>query len=110
MPEMFSTLCTVKADMSQLASVLKPQRGRGGAIYYQHYFDIVLLFGLTELKAQISWTEHVRDLCLCTSTSPDLFYHRAKKSGEYHLSISPSSTQLTLVIPGVRPKWYTTMT
>jgi hypothetical protein len=57
---MFSTLCTVTADMSQLADVLQPQHGKGGAVFYQHYFDIVLLFGLTELKAQISWMEDVR--------------------------------------------------
>lgn len=71
---MFSTLCTVKADMSQLASVLKPQHGRGGAIYYQHYFDIVLLFGLTELKAQISWTEHVRDLSAFVLQHPLIYF------------------------------------
>jgi hypothetical protein len=61
---MFSRLCTVQADMSQIAKVLQPQRGEGGAIYYEHYFDIVLLFGLTEIKAQISWTEDVSCLCL----------------------------------------------
>jgi hypothetical protein len=53
--------------MSQMAKVLQPQRGEGGAIYYQHYFDIVLLFGLTELKAQISWTEDVSCLCLVST-------------------------------------------
>jgi hypothetical protein len=55
--DMFSRLCIVQADMSHI--VLQPQRGKGGAIYYQRYFDIVLLFGLTELKAQICWTEDV---------------------------------------------------
>ena len=53
--------------MSQIAKVLQPQRGEGGAIYYEHNFDIVLLFGLTELKAQISWTEDVSCLCLASA-------------------------------------------
>ena len=57
---MFSTLCMVTADMSQLADVLQPRYGKGGAVFYQLHFDIVLLFGLTELKAQISWMEDVR--------------------------------------------------
>ena len=48
--------------MSQMVRALKPQRGDGGVIYYQQDYDIILLFGLTELKAQISWIEDVRCL------------------------------------------------
>jgi hypothetical protein len=55
--DMFSRLCIVQADMSHI--VLQPQRGKKGAIYYRLDYDIVLLFGLTELKAQICWTEDV---------------------------------------------------
>jgi hypothetical protein len=47
-----------------MVRALKPRRGDGGVIYYQQIFDIVLLFGLTELKAQMSWMEDVRRLCL----------------------------------------------
>jgi hypothetical protein len=56
-PNMFSTLCTVTADTSQLAYSLQPLRGIGGIEYYHLEFDVVLQFGLTELKAQISWME-----------------------------------------------------
>ena len=61
---MFSPLCTVKANMSPMVKALKPQRGAGGVVYYQQNYDIVLLFGLTELRAQMSWMENVR----CIST------------------------------------------
>jgi len=52
-PEMFSTLCTVQADLSQMS--MKPHRGLGGGQFYKQDFCVVLLFGLTELKAHISW-------------------------------------------------------
>ena len=32
----------------------------GGGVYYSIVFYVVLLFGLTELRAQISWRENVR--------------------------------------------------
>jgi hypothetical protein len=57
-PEMFSTLCTVQADLSQMSKAMRPQRGRGGAQFYKQEFSVVLLFGLTELKAHISWMEN----------------------------------------------------
>jgi len=56
-PDMFSTLCSVTADTRQMAKRLKPLKGVGGAPYYKFDFNVVLLFGLTELKAQISWME-----------------------------------------------------
>jgi len=56
-PAMFSTLCTVRADTSKVASFLRPTRLGGGRIHYRIEFDVVLLFGLTELKAQVSWRE-----------------------------------------------------
>jgi len=56
---MFSTLCTVTADTCQTAKILKPLRGVDGKQYYRFNYDVVLLFGLTELKAQISWMEDV---------------------------------------------------
>jgi hypothetical protein len=61
-PEMFSTLCTVQADLSQMTKTLKPRRGRKGVQFYQQDYDVVLLFGLTELKAYISWMDNVRAL------------------------------------------------
>ena len=35
------------------------KRGKTGNVYYTWEFDLILLAGLTELKAQISWTDSV---------------------------------------------------
>jgi hypothetical protein len=59
--DMFSTLCTVHADISGMSKTLMPQRGLTGSLYYNLKFGIILCFGLTELKAQIVWTENVRE-------------------------------------------------
>jgi hypothetical protein len=54
---MFATLCTVEADTSQLINAMRARRGQGGALFYEQIFSVVLLFGLTELKAQLCWME-----------------------------------------------------
>jgi hypothetical protein len=64
---MFSTLCTIEADTSQISETLEPHRSRMALAgrqrivqtYYRMQFDIILSFGLTELKAQIAWMEDV---------------------------------------------------
>jgi len=51
----FETLCYVKADISNApytTNYIAP--GRTG---YKREYDVVLLVGLTELKAQVSWTD-----------------------------------------------------
>ena len=54
--EFFSQICTVHADTSR---VLKTKKlGPRGAFYTQDY-DIVILCGTTEMKAQIRWKENV---------------------------------------------------
>jgi hypothetical protein len=55
----FQTLCNVEADLSDVFNTLQPRAGPSGS-YYRQEFDIVLLFGLTELKAQLSWDDNVR--------------------------------------------------
>jgi len=54
---MFSEICTVEADTSRVPRT--PLRGKRG-IFYRREFEIILSFGLTELKAQLSWKEDVR--------------------------------------------------
>lgn len=51
----FETLCHVVADIS--AAPFTVERGRFGNICYSRDFDVVLLVGLTELKAQIRWID-----------------------------------------------------
>ena len=53
-------MCNVIADTSAIAHSLHPLEGLGGEDYYRLDFNVVLLFGLTELKAQISWIDGVR--------------------------------------------------
>ena len=51
----FETLCHVAADISAAPCTRKP--GRDGRICCSREFDVVLLVGLTELKAQIRWLD-----------------------------------------------------
>jgi len=39
-------------------SPLPVPKAQGKGIFYRLHFDIVLLFGMTELKAQIAWKEN----------------------------------------------------
>ena len=59
--ELYSTLCYVEGDLSH---VPKPAIYSHyiDDLYYQVKFDIILSFGLTELKAFIAWKENVRSL------------------------------------------------
>lgn len=54
---MFTELCTVEADTSRVPKI--PRQGPNGDYYVLDY-DIVMSFGLTELKAQICWIENAR--------------------------------------------------
>ena len=51
----FETLCHVAADIS--TAPFKVKRGVLGIPCYSREFDVVLLVGLTELKAQIRWVD-----------------------------------------------------
>ncbi|KAI8977709.1 hypothetical protein BD414DRAFT_580166 [Trametes punicea] len=53
-PEMFAPLCTIYADTSGVYRC--PKQGTVERYYVQE-FEIVLICGLTELQAQIKWTE-----------------------------------------------------
>ena len=52
----YSTLCIIKGDTTELC---KRSRQIGTATFYEILFEIVLEFGLTELKAHIRWYEKV---------------------------------------------------
>lgn len=51
----FETLCHVAADIS--AAPYKRKVGKTGKVCYSRAYDVVLLVGLTELKAQIRWID-----------------------------------------------------
>ena len=65
--EMFSNACIVTADVSHISSQLPVGKSPSGASYYIFNFDVVLLFGLTELKAQIAWKKDVGALGLLSA-------------------------------------------
>ena len=56
---MYSTLCVVKGDTTELCKSLRPQVGPGAVTFYEMSCDVVLSLGLTELKAHICWEENV---------------------------------------------------
>ena len=56
----YTKLCTIEADLSQ--AVVTEPKAKGKGSVYKIYFDIILLFGKTELKAQVAWKENVSDL------------------------------------------------
>ncbi|OAX34644.1 hypothetical protein K503DRAFT_803418 [Rhizopogon vinicolor AM-OR11-026] len=52
----FSTLCTIHPDLSELSRTLSPRKSAlDRSDYYVIDFEVIMLFGLTELKALISW-------------------------------------------------------
>ena len=56
-------LCTIEADLSRVPiPLLPPPNSTGQESFYRADYDIVLLFGMTELNAQIAWEEEVSDL------------------------------------------------
>ncbi|KAK0448949.1 uncharacterized protein EV420DRAFT_1566344, partial [Desarmillaria tabescens] len=56
-PDMYSILCSITADTREAAKRLKLQRRPDGKSFFKLTYDVVLLFGKTELKAQICWKE-----------------------------------------------------
>jgi hypothetical protein len=62
--EQFFNVCSITADLSALEAELQPQPSLNGfPRHYELYFEVVILFGLTELKAQVEWLENVR-ICI----------------------------------------------
>ena len=55
----FSTLCTIRADLSEAVEDLVKKKKASGQVYYQLDYDVIVLFGLTELKAYIGWKSKV---------------------------------------------------
>jgi len=58
-PERYSELCTIEVDITHLWRTSNLQRllGRSG-VYYRVDFELVMLFGGTEIEAQLCWKEN----------------------------------------------------
>ena len=66
----FETLCHVTADISSVPYTT--HYTKDGGMGYKRYYEVILLVGLTELKAQISWVNErtvrghiISHLCIC---------------------------------------------
>ena len=57
--DMFTKVCSIEMDLSHLPLVAQPMLNGGPGMFYEIEYETVLLFGLTELKAQIAWKENV---------------------------------------------------
>jgi hypothetical protein len=54
----YSLLCKIEMDLSGVDTESLAQTGPEGKFYLFHY-KVILMFGLTELKAQVAWKENV---------------------------------------------------
>lgn len=67
--ELYSELCTIEVDLSHLWNTSNVQTlPRGTGVYYKVNYELVMLFGGTEIEAQLCWKENVRstifEICL----------------------------------------------
>ena len=61
--DLFSELCIVQVDLSHLwntPNVHTLPKEYGSGVYYKVDYDVVMLFGGTEIEAQLCWKENVR--------------------------------------------------
>ncbi|KAJ7511445.1 hypothetical protein B0H11DRAFT_1955126 [Mycena galericulata] len=57
-PECYQVICKIEADTSRLTKYPTRRRGVPNSDFFELRFDVILSFGLTELKAQIAWLEN----------------------------------------------------
>jgi len=59
--DMYTTMCTIEADLSELCMSLKPRTAFDTMgekwTFYRADFEIALLFGMTEFKALAVWKD-----------------------------------------------------
>jgi len=54
----FYDVFEIRADVSSLVDKLKPSIGKNRSRFFEIEYDIIILFGLTEFKAQFAWMEN----------------------------------------------------
>ena len=58
--DLYSELCTIEVDLSHLWKTSNVRTmSSGSGVYYRLYYDLVMLFGGTEIQAQLCWMENV---------------------------------------------------
>ena len=59
--DLYSELCTIEVDLSHLWNTSNVQTLlRSSGVYYKVTYELVMLFGGTEIKALVCWKENVR--------------------------------------------------
>ena len=64
-PDLYSKLCTIEVDLSHLWNTSNIQtlpKRLGHGVYYKVKYDVVMLFGGTEIQTQLCWKENVRSI------------------------------------------------
>ena len=79
----YTKLCTIDVDLSRAPMVRRPKATGKGHIHRVGY-DVILLFGMTELKAQVAWKEKVSGPACCSDIGLDFLrvVFREKRNGE----------------------------
>jgi hypothetical protein len=81
----YQTVCKIEADTSRLTKYPTRRRGVPNSTFFELKFDVILSFGLTELKAQIAWLENVRHLGWIR-LGEMLTIHRVSRRGEFQIA------------------------
>ena len=70
----YTKLCTIEVNLSR-AHVLTQPKATGKGSFCTIEIGIILLFGMTELRAQVAWKENVSGFICCPIQQiSDLFY------------------------------------
>ncbi len=98
----FYEIFQIPTHFSGLLDELKPRIGPKGVTYFRLDFEVIILFGLTEFKAQLAWKEKVSP----RSVSSLRDWHsafRASKSGEWQPKLV-NTLKFTILISGAKQK------
>jgi len=60
-PELYFELCTIEVDLSHLSGTSNVQSiQKHSGVYFKVVYELVMLFGGTEIEVQLCWKENVR--------------------------------------------------
>ena len=99
--ENYTKLCTIKIDLSRLPLSSRPKYFGKGSFYRLEY-DIILLFGLTELKTLVAWKQNVGLFLVLISLSFFMFFFRVLSDGvQRRLCTTQTQPTTTLEVPAL---------
>lgn len=55
---MFDMMCALRVNLEDMEPI-RQTSPHSGLSYFKVAYDIILLFGLTEMKAQVAWKQNV---------------------------------------------------